>query len=169
MSCSTDHRATLYNLKTQKPSHTFTAHQDLITSTKFVFSQKCVLTSSLDTTIKEWDINTCNINRVIKTYSSCLDAHVSRTETYYTSGHKDLAIRVWNSKTKECVFKLEECHGDPVSCVRMTPNENYIVSTSKDDTIKIWDVRKRALLQTFEHEHFRLGSSNTKFCVSPNS
>lgn len=49
MSCSTDHKATLYNLRGNiKMSHSFTAHQDLITSTKFCFSTKQVMTSSLD-------------------------------------------------------------------------------------------------------------------------
>lgn len=41
MSCSTDHRATLYNLRGNiKTQTSFTAHQDLITSTKFCFSTK---------------------------------------------------------------------------------------------------------------------------------
>ena len=128
-----------------------------------------MVTSSLDQTIKFWDVNTCNIAKVVNTYSAVYDCHVSRSETYVVSGHKDTSIRVWNAKTRGCVFKLEEAHGDPVVCVRMTPNENYIISTSKDDTIKIWDVRQRTLLDTFEHELFQLGSISTKFCVSPNS
>ena len=51
----------------------------------------------------------------------------------------------------------------------MTPDEKYIVSTSKDDTIKIWDFRMQKLLDTFEHELFSIGSNNTKLCVSPNN
>lgn len=76
---------------------------------------------------------------------------------------------MWNSNTKESIFKIEDAHADPVACVRVTPDENYIVSTSKDDTIKIWDLRKQKLLQTFEHDLFKLGSNNTKLCVSPNN
>ena len=68
--------------------------------------------------------------------------HISRSETYMVSGHKDTSIRMWNSKTKDAIFKIEDAHGDPVACVRITPNENYFVSTSKDNTIKIWDLRK---------------------------
>lgn len=147
MSCSTDHRATVYTLRGNiKPSQSFIAHQDLITSTKFCFSTKQVLTSSLDQTIKCWDINTCNVSRVINTLSGCFDMHISRSETYIASGHKDTSIRVWNAKTKEAVFKISDAHADPVACVRVTPDENYIVSTSKDDTIKIWDLRKQKLL-----------------------
>lgn len=124
LSCSTDNKANLYSLKTLKPVHNFTPHQDLITSAKFCFSTKHIVTSSLDQTIKFWDINTCAISKVVNTYSQCFDCHVSRSETYIVSGHKDTSIRVWNAKTRDSIFKLEDAHGDPVACVRMTPNEN---------------------------------------------
>lgn len=67
------------------------------------------------------------------------------------------------------MFKIDDAHADPVACVRMTPNEKYMVSTSRDDTIKVWDFRQRKLLFTFEHDLFKLGSNNTKLCVSPNN
>ena len=68
--------------------------------------------------------------------------HVSRSETYIASGHNDCSIKIWNSKTKDALFKIEDAHADPVSCVRITPDERCIISTSKDDTIKVWDLRK---------------------------
>ena len=71
-----------------------------------------------------------------------MDMHVSRSETYIVSGHNDCSIKAWNAKTKDSIFKIPDAHADPVSCVRVTPDENYIASTSKDDTIKIWDLRK---------------------------
>ena len=170
MSCSTDHRATLYNLRGNiKTQTSFTAHQDLITSTKFCFSTKSVATSSMDSTIKFWDITNGNLGRVINTYSKVYDMHVSRSETYIVTGHNDMSIRVWNAKSKEQCFKIEDAHADPVACVRITSDENYIVSTSKDDTIKVWDLRKHSVVHTFEHELFRLGSNTTRLCISPNS
>ena len=53
--------------------------------------------------------------------------------------------------------------------MRITPDENFIVSTSKDDTIKIWDIKTQKLIHNFEHDDFKLGSTNTRFCISPNS
>ena len=169
MVCSKDQRCSYMNLRTMKTQTTFGAHQDSITSTKFIFSAKEVMTASLDQTIKFWDINSFKPTRVINTFSQCYDAHVSRTETYIVSGHKDTSIKMYNAKTKEKLFQLEGAHADPVSCVRITPDEKYIVSASKDDTIKIWDLRKRKLMQTFEHDLFTFGSNNNKFCISPNS
>ena len=38
-------------------------------------------------------------------------------------------------------MQLDDAHGDPVSCVRFTPDEARIVSISKDDNLKVWDVK----------------------------
>lgn len=95
----------------------------------------------MDSSIKLWDVNTAHIDRSINTYSKCFDMHVSRSETYIVSGHNDCSIKIWNAKSKEAVFKIPDAHADPVSCVRVTPDEQCIISTSKDDTIKVWDLR----------------------------
>jgi WD40 repeat protein len=95
--------------------------------------------------------------------------HVSRSETHVVSGHNDCSIKIWNSNTKEMIYQLADAHADPVSCVRVSADENCIVSMSKDDSIKIWDIRMQKLLHTFEHELFKVGSIQNKFCISPNS
>lgn len=141
MGCSTENRAVLYRAKTLKPFHSFLAHQDLITSVKFSFTVKSAITSSMDQTIKHWDINTGNINNVIQTRSPCLDAYLSNNETYIVSGHQDCSIKVWNAKQKEACFKLEKAHTKEVNCVRITQEDRYIVSSAMDDTVKVWDTR----------------------------
>ena len=67
--CSKDQRCSYMNLRTMKTQTQFGAHQDSITSTKFIFSAKQVMTASLDQTIKCWDINSFNASRVINTFS----------------------------------------------------------------------------------------------------
>ena len=71
--------------------------------------------------------------------------------------------------SKEKIFKLQDAHDSPVISVRVTPDEKYIVSTAKDNHIKIWDIRQRKLVHQFEHAHFQLGSNKAKLCVSNNS
>lgn len=127
------------------------------------------MTASYDSYIKFWDLNKGQLAGKINTLSKCYDMHLSRSETTIASGHNDCGIKVWNSKTKEVVSKIDGAHGDPVSCVRFTPDENYIVSTSKDDCLKVWDVRTCKLVNSFEHPKFKVGSYNNKFCISPNS
>ena len=126
------------------------------------------MTASHDCYVKFWDINSGDIVRSINSYSKCFDMHISRSETNIGSGHKDGSIKVWDSKSKDQILKLEDAHSDPVACLRFTPEELYIVSTSRDDTIKVWDIRMRKMLHSFEHDIFKLGSHQNKLCVSPN-
>ena len=53
--------------------------------------------------------------------------------------------------------------------MRVTPDEFNLVSMSKDDSLKVWDLRMQKLIQSFEHDNFKVGSIQNKFCVSPNS
>lgn len=82
------------------------AHNDQITSAKFCFSQRVVLTASLDCTIKFWDTFTGETKGGINTYSKVFDMHISRSETHIVSGHNDGSIKVWNAKTKDRLFLL---------------------------------------------------------------
>jgi WD40 repeat protein len=67
--------------------------------------------------------------------------HISRSEINMVSGHNDSSIKLWSTKSREKIFQIDEAHSEPVSCVRITPDELYIASMSKDDIIKIWDIR----------------------------
>ena len=51
-----DNKTLLYKLKTMRTMHTFNGHKDMITSNKFSFTKKSIITGSLDRTIKFWDI-----------------------------------------------------------------------------------------------------------------
>jgi len=75
---------------------------------------------------------------------------MSRSETNFVTGHQD-CINMWSSRTREHVFTLPDAHTHPVACARLTNDELYIASTSKDSTLKIWDVRQRKLLHEFEN------------------
>ena len=36
---------------------------------------------------------------------------------------------------------FSDAHSEPVSSVKITPDGKYIVSTSQDSQIKVWDIR----------------------------
>jgi WD40 repeat protein len=123
-----------------KVVHSFAAHSDYITSAKFLFSAKQVLTASMDSLIRFWDITTGEKVRQINAKQKCYDMHMSRSESNFITGHKD-CIKMWSSRTREAAFTIPDAHSQPVSCVRFTPDELYVATTSKDSWLKIWDVR----------------------------
>jgi len=94
---------------------------------------------------------------------------ISRSESHLVTGHNDGSIKLHDPRTKDPANKIQDAHADPVACVRFTPDERYIVSTSKDDSIKVWDIRSSIVVNQFEHHLFKLGSNSSKFGISPSS
>ena len=54
---STEHKATLWSLKTMRPGHSFPGHKETINACKFSFVSKSLITGSQDRTIKYWDLD----------------------------------------------------------------------------------------------------------------
>lgn len=50
-------------------------------------------------------------------------------------------IRVWSVKHGKVMATIPGAHADAVTCAKYTPDENMIISTGRDNTVKIWDVR----------------------------
>ena len=62
------------------------------------------------------------------------------TESNLATGHmKD--IKIWSSKQAKCVSEIKSAHNGEISCLRFTSNDNVLASSSRDNTVKLWDVR----------------------------
>lgn len=65
-------------------------------------------------------------------------------------------------------------HHNTVTCAKFTADETYIISTSRDNTVKIWDVRTWKQVGTsFEEMRYTCPASagvknKSDFCISPN-
>ena len=51
----------------------------------------------------------------------------------------DMSIRLWNFTTYECMRTLQG-HDHNVSSVAFMPSGDFLVSTSRDKTLKMWEV-----------------------------
>jgi coatomer protein complex subunit alpha (xenin) len=72
----------------------------------------------------------------------------------FVSGGDDYKIKVWNYKTRRCLFTLNghldwqsrACiailtgHNHYVMCAQFHPKTDLIVSASMDQTVRVWDI-----------------------------
>ena len=81
--------------------------------------------------------------------------HVNATRPCLTAPQDDMNIRVFNYNTlkKEHQF---EAHTDYIRSIAVHPSQPYIISSSDDMTIKLWDWEKGwKCTQVFEgHTHY---------------
>lgn len=76
------------------------------------------------------------------------------TQPLFVSGGDDYKIKVWNYKTRRCLFTLHG-HLDYVRSVYFHPEQPWIISASDDQTIRIWNWQSRTCIAILTgHNHY---------------
>lgn len=76
------------------------------------------------------------------------------TQPLFVSGGDDYKVRVWNYKTKKCLFTLNG-HMDYVRTVYFHHEYPWIISASDDQTIRIWNWQSRKCIALLTgHNHY---------------
>ncbi len=167
------------SVKTGKQIHEL-LHTDFITKTKFSTDGKKFYFCSLDNKTRIWDIEK---ETIVKTLEGPMTRRDTTTQEYknrkanfklilsknnlippvsnFFNLNKNV-VEIKNSKTKK-IMHLLEGHTDTVWSAKSSPDKKMIITTSKDNTAKIWDAKTRQILHTLPHPN---KVSNAKF--SPN-
>lgn len=118
-----------------------------------------IVSSSRDKTIKMWEVST---GYCVKTFTGHREwvrmVRVNQDGSLLASCSNDQTLRVWAVATKECKAELRE-HEHVVECLAWAPESSfptineaagvdvkngrsgpYLVSGSRDKTIKMWDI-----------------------------
>ena len=124
-------------------------HKDSILSLKHINNTNKLISTSKDKTIKIWNITYLNCIQTLKCHeSSVLSCSYNSLEipTEIISGGEDKNIIIWdkvfntNNKNVEYgVKKRLEGHTDSVCSLLFIIEYKYLISGSKDKTIRIWN------------------------------
>ncbi|EEB16803.1 platelet-activating factor acetylhydrolase isoform 1B alpha subunit, putative [Pediculus humanus corporis] len=109
-----------------------------------------MVSASEDATMKVWDYETGEYERVLKGHMNAVqDIAFDQTGKLLVSCSADLSIKIWNfQQDYECIKTLHG-HDHNVSSVAFMPGGDYIVSGSRDKTIKMWEVASGYCIKTF--------------------
>uniref|UniRef100_H9G6A8 Uncharacterized protein n=1 Tax=Anolis carolinensis TaxID=28377 RepID=H9G6A8_ANOCA len=140
-----------------------TGHTDKVTAAKFRSTQHQAVTGSRDRTVKEWDLSKGACSRTIDVFSYCND--VVCCGTIIVSGHHDKTIRFWDSRDVRCtqVIPVE----GTVTSLSISPDQMHLLSCSRDNALKVIDLRMHNVRQVLRADGFKCGSDGTKAVFSP--
>uniref|UniRef100_A0A8C0JP18 Protein Atg16l2 n=1 Tax=Canis lupus dingo TaxID=286419 RepID=A0A8C0JP18_CANLU len=155
--------AQLWKVGEAQSKETLSGHTDKVTAAKFKLTRHQAVTGSRDRTVKEWDLGRAYCSRTISVLSYCND--VVCGDHVIISGHNDQKIRFWDSRVP-CCTQVIPVQGR-VTSLNLSHDQLHLLSCSRDDTLKIIDLRVSNIRQVFRADGFRCGSDWTKAVFSP--
>ncbi|OAT14144.1 COPI vesicle coat beta' subunit [Blastomyces gilchristii SLH14081] len=165
---SDDFQLRVYNYNTSEKIASFEAHPDYIRSIVVHPTQPFVLTASDDMTIKLWDWDKAwkcvQVFEGHNHYVMGLAINPKDTNTF-ASACLDRTVKIWSLGSPHANFTLEAHETKGVNHVDYYPQADkpYLLTTSDDKTVKVWDYTTKALIATLEGH-----TSNVSFaCYHP--
>ena len=162
ISCSLDRSIKLWKIQTLRDALSFTGHSDTINTCKVNYAAKCLITGSSDRTIRLWDFHKGIATKTFPCTSSCFTLDTLPSQTEIVSGHLDGSIKFWCSKNEEKIHEMKDLHADAVTSVTLTMDGNYVLTNSRDHSIKLIDVRKYEEVAKFDNEMYINGSDRNR-------
>ena len=115
-----------------------------------------IASSSLDKMIKIWDINNLKLLYTLKGHKddvSCIIQDNLKENILY-SGSDDKTIKIWDLIKKVCL-KTFNAHNDIIYKILIIKNNNYLISTSEDCEIHIYEINEILNLKNKENKYFK--------------
>ncbi|KAK9101926.1 hypothetical protein Sjap_019180 [Stephania japonica] len=135
---------------------TFSEHTNAVTALHFMPNNNCLLSASLDGTIRAWDLFRYRNFRTFTTPSSRQFVSLASDQSgeVICAGTLDsFEIFVWSMKTGRLLDVLSG-HEGPVHGLMFSPSNAILASSSWDKTVRLWDVFEgKGAVETFPHTH----------------
>ncbi|XP_048361356.1 autophagy-related protein 16-1 isoform X3 [Sphaerodactylus townsendi] len=163
LASSNDFASRIWTVDDHRLRHTLTGHSGKVLSAKFLLDNARIVSGSHDRTLKLWDLRSKVCIKTIFAGSSCND--LVCTEQCVMSGHFDKKIRFWDIRTESTVLEMELL--GRITALDLNPERTELLSCSRDDLLKIIDLRVNAVKQTFSAQGFKCGSDWTRVVFSP--
>ncbi|KAM6063286.1 autophagy-related protein 16-1 isoform 5-T5 [Chlamydotis macqueenii] len=163
LAASNDFASRIWTVDDNRLRHTLTGHSGKVLSAKFLLDNARIVSGSHDRTLKLWDLRSKVCIKTVFAGSSCND--IVCTEQCVMSGHFDKKIRFWDIRTESIVKELELL--GRITALDLNSERTELLTCSRDDLLRIIDLRVGAVKQTFSAQGFKCGSDWTRVVFSP--
>ncbi|CAG8474153.1 5890_t:CDS:10 [Paraglomus brasilianum] len=165
---SNDNATRLWHIATGRIRHTLTGHIGKVYSARFNGDSSRVITGSHDRTIKVWDLQKGYCIRTIFSFSSCNDVVLLDDDgSTLASGHLDNNLRFWDVRSGKDIKEMTGIHLGQITSVSVSPDGSKVLTSSRDNTLKIVDLRSYEVVQTLHAEGYKNGANWSRACFSP--
>lgn len=163
-SCSDDMTIRLWSISKKKSIKVLRKHTYHVTTIKFNLKGNLLISGAADESIVIWDLSSGKSLKTLAAHSdpvSCVC--LTPDDTIIISASYDGLMRLFDTETGQCLKTLvynSSSHGTatastndvvnfPISVVNVTPNGKYILSSSLDGKIRLWDYMNNKVVKTY--------------------
>ncbi|XP_063350476.1 autophagy-related protein 16-1 isoform X1 [Pelmatolapia mariae] len=163
LAASNDFASRIWTVDDYRLRHTLTGHSGKVLSARFLLDNARIVSGSYDRTLKLWDLRSKVCMKTVFAGSSCND--IVCTEQCVMSGHFDKKVRFWDIRAESIVRELELF--GRVTSLDLNHDRTELLTCSRDDLVKIVDLRTNAVKQTLSAQGFKCGADWTRVTFSP--
>uniref|UniRef100_G3N945 Autophagy-related protein 16 domain-containing protein n=1 Tax=Gasterosteus aculeatus aculeatus TaxID=481459 RepID=G3N945_GASAC len=163
LAASNDFASRIWTVDDYRLRHTLTGHSGKVLAARFLLDNARIVSGSYDRTLKLWDLRSKVCMKTVFAGSSCND--IVCTEQCVMSGHFDKKVRFWDIRSESIVQELELF--GRVTSLDLNHDRTELLTCSRDDLVKIIDLRTNAVRQTLSAQGFKCGADWTRVTFSP--
>jgi WD40 repeat protein len=133
-----DGRLTIYRLKGTVAPQVLVGHVNTVWPISFSPDGNYVVTGSMDTTAKIWDLRANKLLRTLKGHTAGVNATIfSKDGSLLLTGSPDRTIKIWKWKTG-ALQKTLQC-GAGVNALSFSPDGKLLAIGGYDSAVHLWD------------------------------
>lgn len=165
--CSDDLTIRIWSISKSKCLRILKKHTYHITTLAFNSKGNLLISGAADETIVVWDLTTGRSLKTLAAHSDPVSSVcLTPDDTIIISGSYDGLMRLFDLGTGQCLKTLvynSSTHGTatastndvvnfPISHIQISPNGKYILSSSLDGKIRLWDYMNNKVVKTYTGE-----------------
>ncbi len=149
-SCSEDGTIRRWDVSQATCLMTMTGHTRWIRALALSPDGKIIASGSDDRTIRLWNADTGQLLQTLSDQSGRVEALAfSPDGRFLASGGSDRMIHLWQADSGQHLKTLSG-HTDRIRALTFNPTQpNHLISSSQDETIKVWDIDQNLCRKTF--------------------
>ncbi|ODV67202.1 WD domain protein [Hyphopichia burtonii NRRL Y-1933] len=163
-SCSDDMTIRLWSINKGKCIKILKKHTYHVTTIKFILKGNILISGSADETVTIWDLSSGRSLKTLAAHSDPVSSiGLTPDNTIIISASYDGLMRLFDLELGQCLKTLvynSASHGTatastndvvnfPISNVEISPNGKYILSSSLDGKIRLWDYMDNKVIKTY--------------------
>ena len=125
---------------------TLEGHTNLISCLDFSPDGSKLLTGSEDSTVIVWDWKNGKAQQTWKAHTDWVTAVLFIDDQTILTAGKENSLKLWTTEGK--LLRTMEGHIDDINSVKLSADRKFIISTSMDQTCKVWDLSTGKLIYT---------------------